>query len=73
MWLKTRCVPSVSIVILQNYYEWLSLDIWDEAHMMNRHCFEAFDRTIRDIVSSETPSDADKVFGGKVVVLGGDF
>ena len=49
------------------------LIIWDEAPMMNRHCFEAFDRTMRDIVSYESPSDAEKVFGGKVVVLGGDF
>ena len=49
------------------------LIIWDEAPMMNRHCFEAFDRTMRDIVSSETPFATDKVFGGNVVVLGGDF
>ena len=49
------------------------LIIWDEAPMMNRHCFEAFDRTMSDIVSLETPFAADKVFGGKVVVLGGDF
>ncbi|GKA35144.1 ATP-dependent DNA helicase PIF1-like protein, partial [Tanacetum coccineum] len=25
------------------------LIIWDEAPMVNRHCYEAFDRTLRDI------------------------
>jgi ATP-dependent DNA helicase PIF1 len=44
------------------------LIIWDEAPMVHRHCFEAFDRTMRDITSVP-----DKVFGGKVVVFGGDF
>lgn len=49
------------------------LIIWDEAPMMNRHCFEAFDRMMRDIVSYEASSAAYKVFGRKVVLLGGDF
>lgn len=43
------------------------LIIWDEAPMMHRHCFETLDRTFRDIMK------CDKVFGGKVIVLGGDF
>lgn len=38
--------------------------------MMNRNCFKAFDRTMRDIIRS--PNKA-KPFGGKVVVFGGDF
>lgn len=42
------------------------LIIWDEAPMAHRFCFEALDRTLRDIMSS------DKIFGGKVVVFGGD-
>uniref|UniRef100_A0A0D2ZVC1 ATP-dependent DNA helicase n=2 Tax=Brassica oleracea var. oleracea TaxID=109376 RepID=A0A0D2ZVC1_BRAOL len=37
--------------------------------MMNRHCFETLDRTMRDIIRSSK----DKPFGGKVVVFGGDF
>ena len=49
------------------------LIIWDEAPMMNQYCFEAFDRTMRDVVSAETPSAADIIFGGKVILLGGDF
>jgi ATP-dependent DNA helicase PIF1 len=47
------------------------LIIWDEAPMAHKYCFEALDRTLRDIMS-ET-SNSDKIFGGKVVVFGGDF
>lgn len=43
------------------------LIIWDEAPMMHRYCFEALNRTMQDIVGSRKP------FGGKVLVLGGDF
>jgi len=39
------------------------LIIWDEA----------LDRTLRDIMSSQDENNKDKPFGGKVVVLGGDF
>jgi len=49
------------------------LIIWDEAPMMNKLCFQAFDRTLRDIVRATNQHNADKPFGGKVVVLGGDF
>jgi ATP-dependent DNA helicase PIF1 len=44
------------------------LIIWDEAPMMHRHCFEAVDRTLKDIMHEKRFP-----FGGKVVVLGGDF
>nr|KAJ0200517.1 hypothetical protein LSAT_V11C600318980 [Lactuca sativa] len=47
-----------------------TLIIWDEAPMMHRHCFEAFDRTLRDIICS---SDRNKAFGGKTIVFGCDF
>lgn len=43
------------------------LIIWDEAPMVNKHCFEALDRTLKDIMRSSKP------FGGIVVVFGGDF
>lgn len=43
------------------------LIIWDEAPMMHRYCFEALDKTMKSILRSQKP------FGGKVVVLGGDF
>jgi len=44
------------------------LIVWDEAPMMHKHVFEAVDRTLRDIMGRP-----DVLFGGKVVVLGGDF
>lgn len=46
-----------------------SLIIWDEAPMMNKHCFEALDRTLCDIMKTTD----ERPFGGKVVVFGGDF
>jgi hypothetical protein len=49
------------------------LIIWDEAPMTHKHAFEAVDRSLRDLMSSVHPSYAGKPFGGKVVVLGGDF
>ncbi|KAF8100728.1 hypothetical protein N665_0218s0066 [Sinapis alba] len=46
-----------------------SLIIWDEAPMMSKHCFEALDRSLSDIIGK----DSNSPFGGKVVVFGGDF
>ncbi|XP_074266148.1 uncharacterized protein LOC141588615 [Silene latifolia] len=50
-----------------------SLIIWDEAPMVHRHAFEAVDRAFRDIMQLDDPRAKDRVFGGKTVVLGGDF
>jgi len=50
-----------------------ALIIWDEAPMTHRRCFEALDRTMRDILSEHNPANALLPFGGKPVVLGGDF
>jgi len=44
-----------------------SIIVWDEAPMMHRHGFEALDRTLRDLMGN------DLIFGGKVVVISGDF
>ncbi|KAL2928062.1 ATP-dependent DNA helicase PIF4, partial [Bienertia sinuspersici] len=49
------------------------LIIWDEAPMIHRYCFEAFDRSLRDILQSSNQNSLDKPFGGKVIVFGGDF
>ncbi|XP_019190330.1 PREDICTED: uncharacterized protein LOC109184747 [Ipomoea nil] len=49
------------------------LIIWDEAPMMHKHCFEALDRTMRDILRFTNPKSLEMSFGGKTVVLGGDF
>jgi PIF1-like helicase/Helicase len=49
------------------------LIIWDEAPMANKHCFEALDRTMRDVLRFSNPLSKHLPFGGKVVVFGGDF
>ncbi|XP_019149843.1 PREDICTED: uncharacterized protein LOC109146643 [Ipomoea nil] len=49
------------------------LIIWDEAPMMHKHCFEALDRTMRDLMRFKNSRSSTMTFGGKTVVLGGDF
>ncbi|XP_025625339.1 uncharacterized protein [Arachis hypogaea] len=49
------------------------LIIWDEAPMTIKLVFEALNRTLRDIMVSVSDRNKDLPFGGKVVVLGGDF
>ena len=41
--------------------------IYDECLMTHRHCFEALDRTFRDL------RDCSKPFGGLTMIFGGDF
>ena len=50
-----------------------TLIIWDEAPMTHMHCYEAFDRTLRDICRLDINAPSEQVFGGKVVLFGGDF
>ncbi|XP_057415282.1 uncharacterized protein LOC130710142 [Lotus japonicus] len=50
-----------------------SLIIWDEAPMVSRYAFEALDKALRDIMRNFAPDSFDQPFGGKIVVLGGDF
>ncbi|XP_073137587.1 uncharacterized protein [Henckelia pumila] len=49
------------------------LIIWDEAPMMHKFCFEALDKRMKDIMRFVNPSSLQLPFGGKTVVLGGDF
>ncbi|RYR19579.1 hypothetical protein Ahy_B03g064403 [Arachis hypogaea] len=49
------------------------LIIWDKAPMANKFAFEALDRSFRDIMTSILVSYKDLPFGGKIIVLGGDF
>ena len=44
-----------------------SIIIWDEAPMAPLHALNAIDRLLRKIMNFDVP------FGGKVIVLGGDF
>lgn len=50
-----------------------SLIIWDEAPMINKWAFEALDRTMRDIMRFAVADSMHHPFGGKTIVLGGDF
>lgn len=58
---------------LAELIEHTKLIIWDEAPMTNRFCFEALDRSLRDIMRFINPSSEDVLFGGKIVVFDGDF
>ncbi|OMO52744.1 DNA helicase PIF1, ATP-dependent [Corchorus olitorius] len=50
-----------------------SLVIWDEAPMIHKFCFEALDKTMRDIFGAISPQRRQRPFGGLTMVLGGDF
>ncbi|XP_013721365.1 uncharacterized protein LOC106425188 [Brassica napus] len=49
------------------------LIIWDETPMTHKNAFEALDKTLKDIVSRKNPNAMDQNFGGKTVLLDGDF
>ncbi|KAK9074064.1 hypothetical protein SSX86_006661 [Deinandra increscens subsp. villosa] len=53
--------------------EQTKLIIWDEAPMVNKHAYEALDKTFRDVLSTGDNISDQPLFGGKVVVFGGDF
>ncbi|KAK9725314.1 hypothetical protein RND81_05G136000 [Saponaria officinalis] len=49
------------------------LIVWDEAPMTHRHAFEAVNRTICDILQHTHDDEENTIFGGKKILLGGDF
>ncbi|XP_015941744.1 uncharacterized protein LOC107467218 [Arachis duranensis] len=49
------------------------LIIWDETPMVSRYCYEALDKCLGDIMKCSPTYSKDLPFGGKVIVLGGDF
>ena len=52
-------------------FEATDVIIWDEAPMAHKNCFEALDKTLKDVMSDK--GFANTIFGGKVVIFGGDF
>ncbi|XP_078431140.1 uncharacterized protein LOC144702973 [Wolffia australiana] len=50
-----------------------SIIIVDKAPMMHRHVYETLDRSIRDVMKTIDATLENVPFGGKVVVMGGDF
>jgi len=49
------------------------LIVWDEAPMAHKHVFEAMNHTLQHVMGVVDPPLKDMFFGGKVVVMGGDF
>lgn len=49
------------------YLKEVDIFVWDEAPMAPRYAVEIMDKTLRDVMNN------DLLFGGKIVVLGGDF
>ncbi|XP_074336523.1 uncharacterized protein LOC141673678 [Apium graveolens] len=47
--------------------------IWDEVPLNHKHVFEAVDRSFHDIMWHKDTNNLNKPFGGKTVLLGGDF
>ena len=48
----------------------MALGIIDEGPMLDRLCYETLDRTMRDLTEE---CDKGKKFGGKVILVSGDF
>ena len=53
---------------LAKLIEQTSMILWDEAPMNDKYCFEALDKTMKDVFNNFK-----KLFGGMSVLLGGDF
>nr|GEZ46681.1 ATP-dependent DNA helicase PIF1-like [Tanacetum cinerariifolium] len=49
------------------------LIIWDEAPMANKHCFEALDRSLRDILCKSRYDTCDQPFKNMTMVFSDDF
>jgi len=49
------------------------LIICDETPMIHRQAFEVVDQTLRDLMQLDDAHATEKIFGGKIMVLGGDF
>jgi hypothetical protein len=58
---------------LSRLLEMTSLIIWDEAPINNRCCFEVLDRSLHDELACNGPHNQNQPFGGKSILLGGDF
>ena len=55
---------------LAQFLRKMSLGIIDEGPMLDKLCYEALDRTLRGFAS---PQDQGKKFGGKIILVSGDF
>ena len=62
----STCNVSVETALARKFLD-ADVIIWDEIVMMHKHCLEAVDRLMKDVCQNVQP------FGGKTVVLSGDF
>ncbi|XP_076891557.1 uncharacterized protein LOC143543005 [Bidens hawaiensis] len=46
---------------------------WDEAPMTHKHAFEALDETLKYVLKGGNRNSCEDLFGGKVIVFGGDL
>uniref|UniRef100_A0ABD2WQT2 ATP-dependent DNA helicase n=1 Tax=Trichogramma kaykai TaxID=54128 RepID=A0ABD2WQT2_9HYME len=66
--ITSDCVCNVSPnSIYGDYLRQVKIIIWDEISMASKDAFEAVSRLLKDV------SNNDKLFGGKVIVVAGDF
>ncbi|KAF7802216.1 uncharacterized protein G2W53_041327 [Senna tora] len=67
--IASQLIPGVQGSDLAELIIHTKLIIWDEAPMAHRYCFEALDRSLRDIMHSHNEKLAHLPFGGKVLSL----
>ncbi|XP_050875804.1 uncharacterized protein LOC127079468 [Lathyrus oleraceus] len=60
------------ILDLANLLKVTKLITWDGASLINKFYFEALDKSLKDIMSDDNV-ECQQIFGGKVVIFGGDF
>ncbi|KAF8405103.1 hypothetical protein HHK36_010001 [Tetracentron sinense] len=70
---ETSCCSIAQRTDLAKPIQEADLLLWDEAPMTNRHAFKAVNRTFQDLMRPLDYNAANKAFGGKTIVLGGDF
>ncbi|GJW70431.1 DNA helicase [Tanacetum coccineum] len=66
--LHEECTCNIKNSQLIDLLRETDLIIWDEAPMNDRHCFKDLDHCLRDILDN-----LHTFFGGKSIILGGDF
>jgi hypothetical protein len=71
--IKQNLMCSIKKTHLSELIQQTSLIIWDEALVNHKYCFEALDRTLRDILTGSNAVAQNTLFGGITIVFGGDF
>jgi len=70
---NSTCEIKKKITHLSKLIETALLIVWDEAPINNRCYFETLDRTMQDILGSSNVNDHCMLYGGKIVLHGGNF